>query len=265
MTTGTPDQHLDDPHLDPARAGTTARPAPGGVAATRAGWLWIALSSLAITAFAVVPYLTASLGELSESGAGLAGNYDGRPVFVLIAFYAHIVAGGLALVVGPLQFWRGLRDRHRTAHRVLGRVYLGAVVLGGLSGLVLATVSEAGLAGFFGFGALAVLWLTSAWQAYRAIRRRDVAGHRAWMMRNFALTYAAVTLRLWLGLLITVQLLPGGGDAGAAFANAYSVVPFLAWLPNLVVAEWLIRRRGLPSFRITSGGEQASTAVGPRG
>ena len=58
-------------------------------------------------------------------------------------------------MVGPLQFWRGLRDRHRTAHRVLGRVYLSAVVLGGLSGLVLATVSEAGLAGFFGFGALA--------------------------------------------------------------------------------------------------------------
>ena len=117
MTTGTPDQHLDDPHLDPARAGTTARPAwrsrcdARGLAVDR-------LSSLAITAFAVVPYLTASLGELSESGAGLAGNYDGRPVFVLIAFYAHIVAGGLALVVGPLQFWRGLRSRHRTAHRV---------------------------------------------------------------------------------------------------------------------------------------------------
>jgi uncharacterized membrane protein len=185
---------------------------------------------------------------------------------VQAAFYAHIVAGGLALVVGPFQFWRGLRDRHRGVHRLLGRAYLVAVVVGGLSGLVLAPVSEAGLAGFFGFGTLAVLWIATAWRAYRAIRRADLAGHRAWMMRNFALTYAAVTLRLWLGVLIAVQLLPGAGiDAGAAFSNAYSVVPFLAWLPNLVVVEWLIRRRGLPSFRISNAAPQPSTPVGGRG
>jgi predicted membrane protein DUF2306 len=91
---------------------------------------------------------------------------------------------------------------------------------------------------------------------------RDVASHRAWMMRNFALTYAAVTLRLWLGLLIGLQAIPGDFDFESAFANAYGVVPFLAWLPNLVVAEWLIRRRGLPSYRITSGTEAPSGARG---
>jgi hypothetical protein len=41
-------------------------------------------------------------------------------------------------------------------------------------------------------------------------------------------------------------------DFDSAFANAYAAVPFLAWLPNLVVAEWLIRRRGLPSYRLTA-------------
>ena len=76
------------------------------------------------------------------------------------------------------------------------------------------------------------------------------------MMRNFALTYAAVTLRMWIGVLITVQALPGGEfDFDAAFANAYAVVPFLSWLPNLLMAEWLIRRRGLPSFRLSTGTE----------
>ena len=73
------------------------------------------------------------------------------------------------------------------------------------------------------------------------------------MMRNFAMTYSAVTLRIWLPLLIVAQV-PFAGAGGfqfeAAFANAYAVVPFLAWLPNLVVAEWLIRRRGLPSYRL---------------
>ena len=222
------------------------------------------LSSLAIAVYAVVPYLTASLAELSDSGAaGLAGNYEDRPLVVQAAFYAHVVAGGLALIAGPFPFWRGLRDRHRSVHRWIGRTYLAAIAIAGVSGLVMAPFNSAGLVGFFGFGTLAVLWLATGWLAYRAIRRRDVANHRAWMMRNFALTYAAVTLRLWLGVLIAVQLLPGGDiDFGDVFDNAYAAVPFLAWLPNLVVAEWLIRRRGLPSFRISSGTEALSRARG---
>ena len=255
MTTGT--DHTPRP------AGAAPASPRSRVAATRIAWTWVALSSLAIAVYAVVPYLTASLAELSESGVGLAGNYDGRPAVVQAAFYAHIVAGGLALIAGPFQFWRGLRDRHRSVHRWIGRTYLAAVAIAGVSGLVMAPFSEAGFAGLFGFGALAVLWLASGWQAYRAIRRGDVPSHRAWMMRNFALTYAAVTLRMWIGVLITVQALPGGEfDFDAAFANAYAVVPFLSWLPNLLVAEWLIRRRGLPSFRLTTGTEAVSGSRG---
>ncbi|WP_430645168.1 DUF2306 domain-containing protein [Agromyces sp. GXS1127] len=227
--------------------------------AARIGWTWTLLSSLGIAAFAVVPYLTASLPVLAESGAsGLADHYAAQPPPVLTAFYVHIVAGGLALVTGPFQFWRGLRDRAPRVHRWIGRVSLVAIAVGGLAGLALAPFSAAGLVGTFGFGALAALWLVSAWRGYRAIRRRDVPSHRAWMIRTFALTYAAVTLRLWLPLLMFAQvpfsLAAGGGfDADAAFANAYAAVPFLCWLPNLLVAEWLIRRRGLPSYRLAAG------------
>lgn len=247
MTTGT---ELPPLPADAARSGA----APARRAGTRVGWTWIALSSLAIAVYAVVPYLTASLAELADSGAaGLAGTYEPLPIAVQAAFYAHIVAGGVALVAGPFQFWRGLRDRHRSVHRWIGRTYLAAVAIAGVAALVMAPFNDAGLVGFFGFGTLAVLWLVTAWRAYRAIRLGDVSNHRAWMMRNFALTYAAVTLRLWIGVLIGVQLIPGGElDFGAVFENAYATVPFLAWLPNLVVAEWLVRRRGLPSYRLTN-------------
>lgn len=256
MTTGT---ELPSHPAGPAPGRTERSPR---LVATRAGWTWVVLSSLAIAVFAVVPYLTASLAELSDSGVGVADTYDGRPVVVQAAFYAHIVAGGLALIAGPFQFWRGLRDRHRSVHRWIGRGYLAAVAIAGVAGLVIAPFSEAGLAGLVGFGTLAVLWLVTAWRGYRAIRSRDVASHRAWMMRNFALTYAAVTLRLWIGALLGLQALAGGFEFDTAFANAYGVVPFLAWLPNLVVAEWLIRRRGLPSYRLTSGTETASRVRG---
>lgn len=75
------------------------------------------------------------------------------------------------------------------------------------------------------------------------------------MIRNYALTYAGVTLRIWLPLLLltplgVAQFTGGGFDFEAAFANAYAAVPFLCWLPNLLFAEWLIRRRGLPSYRL---------------
>lgn len=254
MTTGT--------ELSPRPAAGTGGIAVRRRATTSIGWTWILLSSFAIAVYAVVPYLTASLADLADSdmGGGLAGNYEGRPLVVQAAFYAHIVAGGLALVAGPFQFWRGLRERRPTVHRWIGRTSLAAIAIAGTSALVIAPFSQAGFVGFFGFGSLAALWLAFAWQGYRAIRRRDVASHRAWMMRTFALTYAAVTLRLWLGLLITVQVLPGEGfDFDAAFANAYAAVPFLAWLPNLVVAELLIRRRGLPSFRISPSVEASSS------
>ncbi|GAA1778936.1 hypothetical protein GCM10009748_09520 [Agromyces lapidis] len=209
------------------------------------------LSSLGIAAFIVVPYLTAPLRTLAETpSGGLAGNYAEQPWPVQLAFYAHIVAGGFALVVGPLQFWRGLRTRHPRVHRWTGRGYFVAVGIAGVAGLVIAPVNDAGLVGLFGFGSLGVLWLVTGWLGYRAIRRRDVASHRAWMMRNFALTYAAVALRIWLPLLIVAQLpfATGDFDFDAVFANAYAAVPFLCWVPNLVVAEWLIARRGLPTF-----------------
>ena len=222
---------------------------------TRAGWTWVLLSSIGIAAFAVTPYLTSSLAALVESPtSGLAGNYVDRPWFIVVAFYAHIVMGGIALVLGPLQFWRGLRTRHPRVHRWTGRTYLVAVAISSVAGLVIAVVNDAGFVGFFGFGTLAVLWFVTGWRAYRAIRRRDIDSHRAWMMRNFALTYAAVMLRIWLPLLIVFQVLvppAPGTDFEAVFANAYAVVPFLCWIPNLIVAEWLIRRRGLPSYRLS--------------
>jgi uncharacterized membrane protein YozB (DUF420 family) len=88
--------------------------------------------------------------------------------------------------------------------------------------------------GTAGFGTLAVAWLTCAALGLRAILRGDVAAHRRWMLRTFALTYAGVTLRLW--LIVLIPLL--GGD----FLRAYLFTPFLCWVPNLVIAELLLRR-----------------------
>ncbi|GAA3443380.1 DUF2306 domain-containing protein [Planomonospora venezuelensis] len=241
-----------------AKESTARRPHPR----SRIGWTWVVLSSLLIAAYSLTSYAQGSLRTLAADDVGLAGAYADAPAAVQALFYAHVVSASLALALGGWQFSHRLRRRFPAAHRNAGRLYLGAVALGSVSSLGMLPFNSAGMVGFFGFGALAVLWAYSALRAYRAIRGGDVAHHRAWMIRNYALTYAGTTLRAWTNVLIMVQepFAGAGADFGALFANAYNAAPFLCWLPNLVVAEWLIRRRGLPSYRLTPAAPVAAAA-----
>jgi uncharacterized membrane protein len=186
--------------------------------------------------FAPLPYLTGSLPELAADGGPIAAHYAGRPAWTLAALYTHIGSAGLALLLSPVQLSARLRARAPRLHRTVGRVVVAGILVGGAAGAVLATTSPAGPIGTAGFGGLAVLWVAFAVLGVRAIRRGEVAAHRRWMLRAFAMTYAAVTLRLWLAVLVPVL----GGD----FLAAYAIVPFLCWVPNLVVVEMLLRRHG---------------------
>ncbi|GAA1853665.1 DUF2306 domain-containing protein [Myceligenerans crystallogenes] len=210
---------------------------------TRRGWfVWLALTSVAIAVYAPFPYLTSSLASLAVDDGGLAANYVSRPPAIQAALYLHIVAGGLALGLSPLQLARRVRARAPRLHRVVGRVVIAAMTMGGLSGMVLSGVNAAGPVGVAGFGLLGALWVVFPVLALRAIRRRDVRAHERWMVRGFALTYAGVMLRLWLVLLLTAQG-AAGIPADVAFERAYAFMPFLCWVPNLVVAELYLRRR----------------------
>jgi uncharacterized membrane protein len=169
--------------------------------------------------------------------AGLTGDSAFQARFAQIPLFAafHVLGSGVALLLGGFQFLPGLRARRLNLHRWLGRTYLLAVLIGGIGGLMLATQAEGGLVSRTGFGLLGALWLTSGWRAYAAIRRKDIASHRLWMIRNFALTFAAVTLRAYLGIMT--------GFLEMDFAVAYPAIAWLCWVPNLIVAEWVILRR----------------------
>jgi uncharacterized membrane protein len=199
-----------------------------------AGFGWLALTAVAIAVFAPLPYALHPLADLAARGGEIATNYADRPAWLRVFFLLHVAGGGVALLLSPLQLSARLRDQAPQLHRGVGRTVLTAVTAGGVAGLVLAPWSLAGAVGTAGFGALALLWLAFAVVGFRAIRRGDVTAHRRWMLRTFAMTYAAVTLRLWLLALIPLF----GGD----FPRAYAIVPFLSWVPNLVVVEWLLRR-----------------------
>jgi uncharacterized membrane protein HdeD (DUF308 family) len=253
------------PGADAARP--TTAPTPGRRAAPirrRIPWLVVLLTSLAIAVYSPLQYAGGTLESLGDTAQ--AGTYANRPPAVQIAFYTHIAFAGLALLVGGFQFSHRLRRRSPAAHRWVGRTYAVSVFVGGAAAFVMSFFSSVAFLGFFGFGTLAVLWVWTTYRGWRSARERDMASHQAWMIRSFALSYAAPTLRMWL-LLLTVVQLPFGIDEAVLEANAYAPVAFLCWLPNVVVAEIIIHRRGLPSFRLRStteaGAERGARRAAP--
>ena len=157
----------------------------------------------------------------------------------LLPLRFHVAGGIGALLAGPWQFSEKLRAGHLNFHRWLGRFHLIEVGLGSIAGLIMAVVSMEGLPTHLGFGILAVLWFFTGFRAYREILRGEIDAHREWMIRNFALTLAAVMLRTWLPLMIFAL--------HWSFHVSYIIVSWLCWIPNLLVAEWIIAREKHPT------------------
>jgi uncharacterized membrane protein len=160
----------------------------------------------------------------------LAASFRARPWGI----YPHALFGGIALAFGSVQFWRNLPFSHPSLHRALGKVYVVAAILTGTAGLYMSFFAYGGVVTQLGFGFLALSVLTATAIAYQRIRLRDIAAHRRWMLRSYALIFAAVTLRIELPILITVF---------RGFDHAYAVVAWLSWVPNLAIAEVYIRLR----------------------
>ncbi len=160
-----------------------------------------------------------------------------------IAIYTHIFASVVALVLGPFQFSSRLRQKFLVLHRWGGRAYLLiGVLVGGLCGLYMSLFSFGGIVSNTGFAFLALSWLFSGLMAFLAIRRRDIPAHRKWMIRNYSLTFAAVTLRIYIGISFA---------AGLEFEQFYPMIAWLCWVPNLLLAEWLFNSQKVNSAPIT--------------
>ena len=152
-----------------------------------------------------------------------------------LAAVGHILAGAIALAVGPFQLSSRLRTRRLPLHRWMGRLYILSVVVAGVSAIVLATMTVGGLPASVGFGLLGVLWVFTAVLAYQRIKVYDIADHRRWMIRSYSLAFAAVTFRIYLAIGIGMMRLP--------LDQVYPTITWLCWVPNLIVAEWWVLRK----------------------
>ena len=155
--------------------------------------------------------------------------YEARTFGLLV----HIGAMMFAVLAGPFQFLRGLRVRHFALHRALGRLYIVGAVVGAFGGLYMAQSSASGAVSDTAFTLLAFGVLITTTYALVRIRTGNVQSHREWMTRSYALIFAAVTLRVYAPFL----------EAAFGEYAGYAVVSWACWVPNLLLAEWLIRAR----------------------
>ena len=220
-------------------------------------WALMAFLAIVVTIIALAPYITFN----SENFNNATARYTTESTLRYVGLFVHAFSGGIALLIGPFQFLDGFRKRRQNIHRWMGRIYLVSILIGGLSAFIIAPGMISGLVGEVGLLSLAVLWLWTGWNAYSSIRKGDVKSHREWMIRSFALTFAAATLRLWLGTLIATQLpflqTKYAGDFDALFVEVYRVVMWLCWVPNIIVAEMIVQRQRIPKVVSSTGQKNA--------
>lgn len=202
---------------------------PGG----SAGW-WVVPSLLAL---ALVPVLGGAGRLVEVLGGPEVLPTDARFAASPVPLVVHIVASVVYAVLGALQFSAVLRRRRPGWHRRAGRVLVGLGLAVALSGLwmTLAYPRKEGTGEILfvtrllvgsGMGASVVLGLI-------AIRRRDIPRHRAWMTRAYALALGAGTQAFTVGF--------GEAAFGAGVVRT-DLMMAAAWVVNLAVAEWMVRR-----------------------
>lgn len=176
-------------------------------------------------------FIDREFGLLASKSETLLSN-----IFWNIGFYGHILFGGMALLIGWVQFSKKLRNANLQRHRNVGKVYVVAALISGTCGIYIGFYATGGLISSLGFISLGLVWLFTTVKAYLAVRKGDLKLHQGMMIYSYAACFAAVTLRIWLPLLSL-----GFGD----FEVAYRIVAWVCWVPNLIFAYFWVHRKGL--------------------
>ncbi len=216
----------------------------------------ILVAVLALTGVVIVLLRTFSLGQTTLGETlpptdSYDANFSQRPGLTLL----HIVPGLIFVILGPFQFVTRIRARYINFHRWCGRIYVTSGLLVGVTALILGFVigfggpTETAAATFF-----SLLFLIFLGLALFRILQREVAAHREWMIRAFALGLSITTMRPMMGLLIAVTGLPFPEILGISFWLAFSL--------HLIVAElWVnVTRTGRKPVDAIANDQQGASA-----
>jgi uncharacterized membrane protein len=149
------------------------------------------------------------------------------------AFYIHVFSSVLALAAGLTQFSDTILKKYRPLHRIVGWVYAVVILIVNFpAAMIMAYYANGLLPSKIAFILLDCLWFWFTLKAVMAARNKDLKMHKRFMIRSFALTFSAITLRSWKIILASVF----HPDP----LTLYMIDAWIGFVPNLLFAEWLI-------------------------
>ncbi len=148
---------------------------------------------------------------------------------------AHFFGAGLSLLLVPFQLSKKLRSYSRKIHKTTGYLYFIAVLFGGISGFIMSFNATGGPIAEWGFRMMSIFWLFTTIKAVSYAINGNIKQHKRWIYRSIALTSAAITFRIYLGVGLGVLQLP--------FLTVYLPISWLCWVLNLMICEMIIYKR----------------------
>jgi hypothetical protein len=155
------------------------------------------------------------------------------------SFYIHVFTGILIYISGGLQFLISHQKRPNL-HRFLGYLYVGFIFITFPAVLIMSFRANGGYVAQIGFVIQSLLWLLCTWFGLRAILKNKPTTHKRFMIRSYALTLGAFTLRFLAFLIgmMRVDLHPN---------VKYTFIAWGSWIINLLIAEWIIKKMNFSS------------------
>ncbi len=153
--------------------------------------------------------------------------------FYTTFFYIHVYSAIFVLLAGFTQFNSGLLKRKPAIHRNIGKLYVFIVLfLSAPSGLFIGIFANGGFYSKISFVTLSILWFYFTLKGFLTIKNKNIKLHKAFMLRSFALTFSAITLRFWKVFLVYL-FQPSPMDV-------YQIIAWLGWVPNLLIIEYYL-------------------------
>jgi Predicted membrane protein (DUF2306) len=173
----------------------------------------------------ILPYFS-----LNKESYGRFWNYKWPLVF-------HISCGLIAMIIGPFQFWKTFRSKYIKTNRMMGRIYLIAILIGTISATNLAWTSgyKISFSWAFGLQALAFAWISTALMAYISIMKRRIVQHKEWMIRSYVVTLGFFFFRIFNNSEFVKSIIPEFKERGVTNIWCCWAIPLLI---TEIVLSW---------------------------
>lgn len=155
--------------------------------------------------------------------------------------YVHAISGGIAILIGWMQFSKKLLQNRPKLHRFIGRNYFFSAIICSMSGFYIGFYATGGFVAAAGFITVACIYFYTTLQGYLTIRKGEVIHHQNMMTYSYAVCLAAVSLRLSTPIAYLLDF---------EYIASYKFIAWSAWIPNLAIAYWINKNRSAYSLEI---------------